>query len=146
MKKHLITSFLLFVSVCLYAQVRDFSHSDYVCIGNKVNVRTGPGLNYSVIMREDGTKMQLNKGEGKTNFYEDNPLPTTYNSYIFYEGEKKNGFIKIFHFWFGFETTGWVSEQYLRPVCPSCKGVKTYRTMDSQRPVTICKKCHGRGY
>ena len=96
MKKMLFTCLLALMSLAGYAQ------REYICTGNNVNVRTGPGMNYPVQQAPGGNcgrgKIQLFKGERYT-----------------FTGERRNGFMKI-------EGTecwptgyGWVSAQYLRP-------------------------------
>ena len=135
MKK--VSLFLILLLFAVKTQAQE--HSDYVCTGSNVNIRTGPGKNYNVVD-------QLEKNEGIITYYADNPAITTYNSFIFSERQKQNGFIKISRYLQGLETVGWVSAQYLRPVCPSCKGVKKYRSMMSERRYNICKRCKGRGY
>ena len=138
MKKISLFLILLLFAVKTQAQNNNWEHSDYVCTGSNVNIRTGPGKNYNVVA-------QLNKNEGIIEYCYDNPLVTTYNSFVFSERQKQNGFIKIRTYFIGVETIGWVSAQYLRPVCPSCKGVKEYRTSGG-RQINICKRCKGRGY
>ncbi len=146
MKLKFLFLILLFSVVKTQAQNNDWLHSDYVSIGSHVNIRTGPGKNYNVVLTEYGEKIQLDKNEGIITYYNDNPAVTTYNSFVFSEGQKRNGFIKIRRYLMGHETIGWVSAQYLRPVCPSCKGVKYYRSMMTERRYNICKRCKGKGY
>jgi hypothetical protein len=139
MKRLFMVLFVVLITIGVHAQ-SDFQ-SDYICIANNVAVRTGPGRNYSIAFK-------LSKEEGITNCYADAPVITSYNSFISYAGKKKNGFIKIQKWEAGMEEEGWVSAQYLRPVCRYCKGCRHYRSMESSRqdPKLKCRKCGGRGY
>lgn len=101
----------------------------YVCTGSNVNVRTGPGKNYSVMYGAGGAhctegRVQLGKGE-----------------LVYNEGVKRNGFIKVSspYAWMCYEN-GWVSAQYLKPAtrCSRCKGRGTTGR--------VCPECHGEGY
>jgi len=99
----------------------------FVCTGNNVNVRTGPGKNYGVATisncmacngrqrsysicngRAGRTKFQLMKGDG----YDPDWYQITYN------GKSKNGslYVDIYEDHEGTGGTGWVSAQYLRPI------------------------------
>lgn len=101
----------------------------YISTGTNVNVRTGPGKNYSVMNGMGGVhctsgKIQLGKGE-----------------LVFNEGVKRNGFIKVsstgpYPCW----EDGWVSAQYLKPatLCNRCKGKGTTGR--------VCPECGGQGY
>ena len=120
MKRLSILLMSLFVMVAVNAQ-----HNGFVCTGNNVNVRTGPGKKYAVYDVNIGRKRQLSKGDVVEN-----------------RGKKKNGFCLIQGplEWGGDERDGWVSAQYLRPVtlCPKCKGYKD---------INIAKvECNGKGY
>ena len=87
----------------------------YHCTGDNVNVRTGPGKNYAVMMNEGfRTKCQLFK-----------------DSYVRYAGKQKNGFTYVKFLNCGMTAAscypdyGWVSSQYLKAMtrrCPSCGG------------------------
>ncbi len=128
MKRISIVLMLLCVMLAVNAQ-----HNGYVCTGNNVNVRTGPGKNYAVYDVGDGHKRQLSKGDVVQNY-----------------GKKKNGFCLIQGplEWGGDERDGWVSAQYLRPVklCPKCKGYKDVNVGEIDIDLTTCDKCNGKGY
>ena len=100
----------------------------YRCTGNKVNVRKGPGKNYSVLICEYqgmNDPQQLCKGY-----------------VVKYLGKKQNGYMKVedgnlWH-WSSFGV-GWVSAQYLTPAkkCTSCNGRGRFNR--------ICPACNGEG-
>ena len=128
MKRISILLMSLFVMVTVNAQ-----HNGFVCTGNNVNVRTGPGKNYAVYDVNIGRKRQLSKGD-----------------VVEYRGKKKNGFCLIQGplEWGGDERDGWVSAQYLRPVtlCPKCKGYKDINIAEIDIELDTCDKCNGKGY
>ena len=118
---------LLLAAITANAQGKGF-----VCTGNHVNVRTGPGKNYSIYDRGDGTYRQLSKGD-----------------VVEYCGKKKNGFILIRQLgWGEDERDGWVSAQYLRSVvlCPQCDGTKDENVGEVDIDLITCRKCKGKGY
>ena len=129
---------ILFVAICattMYAQ------QFYACTGNNVNVRKGPGKQYGVIQ-------QLWKGCGVGDGYNECEHETG-NCVIEYKGKKKNGFIYIGAYGEGLFVEGWISAQYLKPICRHCEGYpKQYDNCDSERPrlLRTCKYCKGRGY
>ncbi|MBP5387688.1 MAG: hypothetical protein J6Y97_09945 [Prevotella sp.] len=128
MKRIAIILMVLFAVIAVNAQNKGF-----VCTGNNVNVRTGPGKNYKVYDIGNGHKRQLFKGDVVANC-----------------GKKKNGFCLIQGplEWGGDERDGWVSAQYLRPVtlCPECKGYKDVNVGEIDIDLATCPKCKGKGY
>lgn len=128
MKRITIVLMLLFVMLTINAQ-----HNGFVCTGNNVNVRTGPGKNYPVYDSNTPQKRQLSKGDVVKNC-----------------GKKKNGFCLIQGplEWGGDERDGWVSAQYLRPVtlCPECDGYKDVNIAEIDIELETCEKCNGKGY
>ena len=128
MKRLSFVLLLLFAAITVSAQ-----HNGYVCTGNYVNVRTGPGKNYAVYDIETGHKRQLSKGDVVMNC-----------------GKKKNGFCLIQGplEWGGDERDGWVSADYLRPVtlCPECNGYKDINIAEVDIDLDTCPKCNGKGY
>ena len=128
MKRLSILLMSLFVMVAVNAQ-----HNGFVCTGNNVNVRTGPGKKYAVYDVNIGRKRQLSKGDVVEN-----------------RGKKKNGFCLIQGplEWGGDERDGWVSAQYLHPVtlCPKCKGYKDINIAEVDIELDTCDKCNGKGY
>ncbi len=144
MKKLFSFCLILFLAFNANAQKKG---TFMACTGDHVNVRTGPGKNYSVMGGE--YKCQLNKGDGTWEEYVgwDGELPFCS---IMYLGQKRNGFMHV-------EISGegrdwgpcWVSAQYLKPVCAACKGVpKKFDNFmaDNPRLLWKCKRCNGRGY
>lgn len=119
---------LLFVMMTVNAQQKGF-----VCTGNNVNVRKGPGKNYAVYDSNTDHIRQLSKGDVVIN-----------------RGKKKNGFCLIQGplEWGGDERDGWVSAQYLRPVtlCPKCDGYKNVNIAEVDIDLATCDKCNGKGY
>ena len=127
MKRIAIVLMMLFAVVAVNAQEKG-----YVCTGNYVNVRTGPGKNYAVYDNNTDHKRQLSKGD-----------------VVEYCGKKKNGFILIRQLgWGEDERDGWVSAQYLRPVtlCPECNGTGVVNISEQEIDLENCKKCKGKGY
>ena len=128
MKRIAIVLMLLFTVLVVNAQ-----HKGFVCTGNNVNVRTGPGMNYPVYDSNTDHKRQLSKGDVVRNC-----------------GVKKKGFCLIQGplEWGGDERDGWVSAQYLRPVtlCPECDGYKDVNIAEVDIELDTCKRCNGKGY
>lgn len=141
---------ILLATLCTFAlAVRAQKAGDALaCTGNNVNVRTGPGLNYSVQTHYGDKKIQLMKGYGIGVGYEQCEHETG-NCMLICEGQKKNGFMLVSYVGEGTNIKGWVSAKYLTKVCPYCEGYpKTYDDCDKENPklLRICKKCNGRGY
>ena len=128
MKRFSFLLMLMFAVVAVNAQSKGF-----VCTGDYVNVRTGPGKNYKVYDVETGHKRQLSKGD-----------------VVKYSGKKKNGFCLVQGplEWGGDERDGWVSAQYLRPVtlCPKCDGYKDVNVGEIDIDLATCDRCKGKGY
>ena len=125
---------LVFVLVSLFVMLTaNAQHDGFVCTGNNVNVRTGPGKNYAIYDTGDGHKRQLSKGDVVAN-----------------RGKKKNGFCLIQGplEWGGDERDGWVSAQYLRPVtlCKICFGTGDMNVGEVDIDLRTCDKCKGKGY
>ena len=95
MKRIVTICMLLLMVVAANAQEKGF-----VCTGNNVNVRKGPGLKYPVYDVEFGRKRQLMKGDVVSDC-----------------GKRKNGFLLVAGplDWGGDERDGWVSANELRP-------------------------------
>ncbi len=113
----------------------------YACTGNNVNVRKGPGKQYGVIR-------QIWKGCGVGDGFVDCEHETG-NYVIEYRGKKRNGFILVAVLGEGINIEGWISAQYLRPICRHCDGYpKTYDSCDAENPKLLytCRYCRGRGY
>ena len=129
MKRIAIVFMMLFAVIAVNAQTKGF-----VCTGDNVNVRKGPGKNYPVdnwgIV---GYKRQLMKGDVVENL-----------------GKSKNGFCLICGplKYNGEASEGWVSAQYLRPVtlCPECIGTGVVNISEQEIDLENCKKCKGKGY
>lgn len=109
MKRIFLAMTLLFLAVIANAQ------TIYRCTGDNVNVRTGPGKNYAVMMN-DGFQM-------KCQLFKD--------SRVRYAGKQRNGFTYVKFLNCGmtgascYPDYGWVATQYLKPMtrrCPECKG------------------------
>lgn len=117
----------------LLAVMTACAQKGYVCTGNNVNVRTGPGKSYTVYDAGTGHKRQLQKGD----VVEDC-------------GKKENGFCLIQGplGWGTDERDGWVSSQFLRPVllCPTCGGAKDVNVGEVDIDLQTCERCNGKGY
>lgn len=130
MKKILLICMMLMTVITVKAQEKGF-----VCTGNNVNVRTGPGKNYPVYDVGKGTngKRQLFKGDVVRDC-----------------GQRKNGFCLVQGAleWGGDERDGWVSAQYLRPVilCKTCFGTGDENIGKVDIDLITCRKCKGKGY
>ncbi len=126
MKRIAMVCMLLLMVVAVNAQRRG-----YVCTGDNVNIRKGPGKNYAVKSDYGYGKLQLFKG-----------------TVVVSLGKKQNGFCYIRKYgWQGdWDATGWVSAQYLRPVtiCSRCDGWG--QMSDGTGGIIDCTKCYGRGY
>lgn len=128
MKRFVFFSLLLIAVLAVNAQ----SRKGYVCTGDNVNVRKGPGTGHPVLMSE-GAKLQLNKGE-----------------VVAYKGKKRNGFcyVHVTKIAFGsafFDYPGWVSAKYLREVtlCDECGGTGYVGEIEDMKP---CGRCEQKGY
>jgi len=102
-----------------------------------------PGLPAS-----DKVIRQIWKGCGVGDGFEDCDHETG-NYVIEYRGKKRNGFILVAVLGEGINIEGWISAQYLRPICRHCDGYpKTYDSCDAENPKLLytCRYCHGRGY
>lgn len=144
MKKTMMIMLMLFSVLSIQAQQKGDA---LACTGNNVNVRTGPGLNYSVLTDYNG-KVQLMKGYGIGDGYQECEHETG-NFVLIYEGRRQNGFMLVSYLGEGTNIQGWVYSKYLKKVCPWCEGYpKTYDDCDSEHPrlLHVCKKCKGRGY
>lgn len=128
MKRFVFLSLLLIAVLTVNAQ----SRKGFVCTGDNVNVRKGPGTNYPVLMSE-GAKLQLDKGE-----------------VVISKGKKRNGFcyVHVTKIAFGsafFDYPGWVSAKYLREVtlCDECNGTGYVGEIEDMKP---CGRCEQKGY
>lgn len=95
--KRFVLLIALFTTLGMSAQAQ----TEYICTGDNVNVRTGPGKNYPVIQGTGGHckgKIQLFRGDRLT-----------------YTGETRNGFMKMEGTECWPKGYGWVSSQFLRP-------------------------------
>lgn len=91
---------LVSLALCILVASFAYAQNIYVCTGDNVNVRTGPGKQYGNVMYNIArpSRAQLFKGQQ-----------------VEYLGVTKNGFMKVAHpdnIWQG--EVGWVSAQYLK--------------------------------
>ena len=144
MKRLILLCLMSFIMTGIQAQKRG---TYMACIGDHVNVRTGPGKNYPVMGGE--YKYQLNKGDGTWEDYVgwDGELPGCSIKYL---GQTRNGFMYVDICGEGCDWGQcWVSAQYLKPVCSACNGTpKRYDDFMADHPRLLwkCKRCNGRGY
>ena len=122
MKRILMTLLVVVIAMSANAQ------KGFVCTGNNVNLRKGPGNNYKVVVSDyTGERFILVKGAVLKDL-----------------GQKKNGFCKVSTFIHQQgEYYGWVSAKYLKPVrlCSNCEGLGYVNNV-----FDTCTKCNGRGY
>ena len=125
--------FSIALMLSLAVMTANAQHDGYVCTGNYVNVRTGPGKTFAVYDSDTDHKRQLMKGDVVAN-----------------EGKKQNGFVLISGplEWGGDERDGWVSAQYLRPVtlCKKCFGTGDMNVGEIDIDLATCDRCKGKGY
>ena len=102
MKRFAIILMLLMGVFTAYAQ-----HNGFVCTGNNVNVRTGPGKNYPVYdyNKETGYKRQIFKGDVVAD-----------------EGKRKNGFCLISPECGGTKNVNVAEVDITLDTCKRCKG------------------------
>jgi uncharacterized protein YgiM (DUF1202 family) len=123
MKRSLLMSIMLILFLTVNAQTRGF-----VVTGNNVNLRTGPGKNYKVVV----------------SLYHDERIRFNKGALLVDLGQKKNGFCKVSYFIHQEgDYEGWVSAKYLKPVrlCSYCGGCGY-----GANRFDTCTKCNGRGY
>ena len=140
---------LLFAFIVMATVINAQKKGDsFVCIGDGVNVRKGPGTTYPVcelslaVLYECGglpyngetQKQQLFKGYG------------TELTHIEYLGKKENDYLYVICYEEaeGFGGEGWVSAQYLKPQCKECKGSPVINYADGRK--VVCSYCKGKGY
>lgn len=149
MKRLLVLLFLALLTVGVKAQYKKGQH--FYCTANNVNIRKGPGKKYAVCSyteNDSGRRKYfqlrkeagLNIGMGVDGMF-----------YITYLGQSQNGYMHVEtgSWWFNnmqednlMIFNGWVSAQYLRPVCNKCDGYGFTQYMGDKK----CPRCHGRGY
>ena len=123
MKRFLLLFAVMFSAASMSAQ------KYFVCTGNNVTVRTGPGKNYKVI-----------RGWGRAVVPGQDKIKLGYGELVYNEGVRRNGYIKVSSssmsvIW----ENGWIPAILLKPakMCSQCKGKgKTGR---------ICPECQGEG-
>lgn len=112
---------MLFAVMAVNAQSRG-----YVCTGNNVTVRKGPGKNYGAASQGFGNILgPLSKG-----------------TVVKYAGKKRNGFVYVQLSIEGIDYTndkGWVPERYIRSVTVCNDGWEM--PFDH-----YCNRCKGKGY
>lgn len=96
MKRLFLISLLLLTFVAMDAQ------KYYVCTGNSVYLRIGPGKSYEPVTYYTGPK------EGK-------PIFLYKGTRMMYVGPTKNGYARVNAYHDGGYDQGWVATQYMRP-------------------------------
>lgn len=114
MKRLLLISLLLFTFVAMDAQ------KYYVCTGNSVFLRIGPGKNYEPVTYYSGPK------EGR-------PIFLYKGTRMMYVGPTKNGYALVNAYHDGGYDQGWVAVQYMRPESKSTTSKKTKKTTKKRR-------------
>jgi len=126
MKRILI--FLLIAMATMTANAQYRKGQRLVCTGSHVNVRTGPGKNYRVFMIKESCPICYGKGGRSCWYCKGNKAKYQLSkgfgndsdgiTYIEYLGKKRNGFLYVEcgENVEGSGVTGWVSQDYLRPL------------------------------
>ena len=95
MKRLVLTSLLVFTFIAMCAQAR------YVCTGNSVYLRTGPGKSYEPVTYWSGPK------EGR-------PVFLYKGGRLDYVGPTRNGYARVNAYHDGGYDQGWVATQYMK--------------------------------
>ncbi|MBR5639324.1 MAG: SH3 domain-containing protein [Muribaculaceae bacterium] len=93
---------LFFISLLLFAFVTMDAQTYYVCTGNSVYLRIGPGKSYEPVTYYSGPK------EGR-------PIFLYKGTRMMYVGPTKNGYARVNAYHDRGYDQGWVSTQYIRP-------------------------------
>ena len=149
--------FMLF-ALLLTLGASAFAQTLYVCIGNNVPLRMGPGANYKAIVSTGGMHNP---------YQEDKVFYLQKGGVLKYDGAQKNGFVKVFlmedlPYFIGPNdeiNVGWVPAKSLKRVvtCTACKGTGRKGTCPechgegmgyccSYTGLGVCKACNGKGY
>ena len=92
--------FLILLVVCTFVAMD--AQKYYVCTGNSVYLRIGPGKSYEPVTYYSGPK------EGK-------PIFLYKGTRMMYVGPTKNGYARVNAYHNGGYDQGWVATQYIRP-------------------------------
>lgn len=114
MKRLLLISLLVFTFVAMDAQTY------YVCTGNSVYLRIGPGKSYEPVTYYSGPK------EGQ-------PIFLYKGTRMKYVGPTKNGYARVNAYHNGGYDQGWVATQYMRPEGKSTITKKAKKTTKKRR-------------
>ncbi len=144
MKKYLLMIVLMLTAVGAYSQKQVY----YRSTGDNVNIRKGPGKNYSVMSLNGGAHC----GAGKAQLYK--------GDIVVSNGRQRNGFIYVAPAGEPCWEDGWVSAQFLTRaskcaacngrgntgrICPACNGSGVY-VCCRYTGMELCERCWGIGY
>ncbi len=151
MKQIFFRSMLAILVLCGMATKMD-AQSYYRCTSNNVDVRSGPGMKYAVVLCEY---------QGMSE-----PICISKGYVVKFLGKKQNGFMYVedtndWH-WSSFDK-GWVPAKFLTPAikckscngkghlnkkCPECngQGCSMMEGAECDDGYVRCKKCSGAGY
>ena len=129
MKRLLMMMLLVMATMGVNAQV-------YVCTGDNVLVRKGPGKNYPV-------------NEGFTNWYQTKKRygRLCKGDIVALASERKNGYIRVYNLGGGNGdyNLGWVSAQYLKRACNKCENTDWFLKVTSNY-IPACRTCGRRAF
>jgi len=114
MKRLFLISLLVFTFIAMDAQTY------YVCTGNSVYLRIGPGKSYEPVTYYSGPK------EGR-------PIFLYKGTKMMYVGPTKNGYARVNAYHSRGYDQGWVSTKYMRPAGKSTTTKKTKKNSRKRR-------------
>ena len=142
----LFFSLVLITTISANAQMED--EDDLACIADGIELKSGPGSNYSCLMSKESKKRKLQLftpitiRKSSAN-YNDN---VKIIEELEYAGKKQNGYLYVYCSYeldngYSEDVFGWVEAKYIRLACEDCYGL-CVNLLDGK----TCTTCHGRGY
>lgn len=128
MKRIIIMMLLVLATISANAQI-------YICTGDNVLVREGPGTNYPI-------------NGGFNNYYQ---TKIRYGrlckgDIVSYHGQRKNGYMFVYNMGGGNGSynCGWVSVKYFRQACRKCQNTDWFSNLSQY--VSACRTCGRRSF